>query len=581
MSSNPNDREESLIQACRWGELSIVIDAVQVLGVSVNIKDEFKRPLLSVATKGGNEQIVRLLIQHNADLDAVDESGNTALMEGAINGKSECVYALVSAGANLHKENKYGFRACTLAKKRGHAVLGSSLDDAGSYADLERDYDPVIQRARQLAWKPLVEQWMVNHIANQSSNTPRLTATDSRKRNETEETVILKKEEKLSNTSAFSRSQTLATPEGNRVVTEVETTRSEAETALDTAFVAAARSGDLDTVRSLLTRGALVSALDKYRRPALLLAAKGGHTSVVNYLIEAKADLDAVDTAGNTAVMEAAIYGHTDLLFSLIRAGANLSKENVPGYRAVLLASKRGHAFIAKALESAGSYADLDDHYDPDVQRAKQAVWNPPANDTPAITDSKPLPNRLGGKPPRAVTTEAPKERVQTVKTPVAGFRSSQKKRHLLSGMHYLTDPVVIEASLRYEVCIEGCLGCTFRVDCKDDDNKFKSLIVTGCRDCVVTFPSTVGNLEIINCSKLSVHPTGTVPIITIDGSDRVTVELTDASQNTAIYTAKSSSINMRRQAVDGSVAEVMLPEQVRHTFDQTWRIASIPIVIE
>ena len=140
-----------------------------------------------------------------------------------------------------------------------------------------------------------------------------------------------------------------------------------------------------------------------------------------------------------------------------------------------------------------------------------------------------------------------------------------------------------MEVGPRNEVCLEGCVGINFRIVPTQGETKFKALTVTGCSDCTVVFPTMVGNLEVINSNRVLVRPTGHVAIIQIDGSDRITVELSTESQDTSMYTAKSSCINMRRpeEGKEGSLVEFMLPEQVKHTFDSSWKVSSVPVSIE
>ena len=53
-------------------------------------------------------------------------------MEGCIYGHTAVVYALIQAGANLALENQPGFRAQTLAVKRGNNTIADALETAGN-----------------------------------------------------------------------------------------------------------------------------------------------------------------------------------------------------------------------------------------------------------------------------------------------------------------------------------------------------------------------------------------------------------------------------------------------------------------
>ena len=126
-----------------------------------------------------------------------------------------------------------------------------------------------------------------------------------------------------------------------------------------TPLQAAAESGHLDIVESLLTANANVNAAagSSYGQTALQAAAAGGHLKVVQRLLVAKADVNAA--AGNggngrTALQAAAAGGHFDVVDMLLAANANVNATaDGCGRTALEAAAEGGHLDVVQRLLAA------------------------------------------------------------------------------------------------------------------------------------------------------------------------------------------------------------------------------------
>jgi len=74
---------------------------------------------------------------------------------------------------------------------------------------------------------------------------------------------------------------------------------------LDKQLTYAAKSEDLERVRTFLQKGADINARDNFGRTALMLAAMGGSMKLLGLLIQKRADLNAKDRFGSTALKRA------------------------------------------------------------------------------------------------------------------------------------------------------------------------------------------------------------------------------------------------------------------------------------
>ena len=74
----------------------------------LNAGDEGGNTPLHEAAVNGNTEIVKALITAGADVNATDEDGKTPLYWAARNGRTETVQALITAGADVNAQNIYG-----------------------------------------------------------------------------------------------------------------------------------------------------------------------------------------------------------------------------------------------------------------------------------------------------------------------------------------------------------------------------------------------------------------------------------------------------------------------------------------
>jgi ankyrin repeat protein len=84
------------------------------------------------ATEQGELVAIETLLAAGADIDALDEHGQTALMNAARDGRVAVVHLLIKRGANLDHRAKYGLTAVMLAVIRDHEDIVRLLVDAGA-----------------------------------------------------------------------------------------------------------------------------------------------------------------------------------------------------------------------------------------------------------------------------------------------------------------------------------------------------------------------------------------------------------------------------------------------------------------
>ncbi|KAJ7627856.1 ankyrin repeat-containing domain protein [Mycena polygramma] len=123
------------------------------------------------------------------------------------------------------------------------------------------------------------------------------------------------------------------------------------------ALQCAAQEGHVDTVRVLLDHGADVNAVGEVGSwSALQLAAAYDRPDVVRILVEHGADVNMVDVDGETALQDAAWYGYVSVVRVLIEHGADINAAGGEYGSALEAASAEGHEEIAKVLREHGAH---------------------------------------------------------------------------------------------------------------------------------------------------------------------------------------------------------------------------------
>jgi hypothetical protein len=141
------DEAANIFTAAGDGDLARVAELV-ASGVSVNAQDDFGYTALHAACSYRNVEIAKWLIEHGADVRAVDEDGDTALTACE---DPACADLLLAAGADLFAANKEGHVAYQVAvwevrdemvewHRAQYARMGIELPDA-SPLDEDEDED--------------------------------------------------------------------------------------------------------------------------------------------------------------------------------------------------------------------------------------------------------------------------------------------------------------------------------------------------------------------------------------------------------------------------------------------------------
>ncbi|MBT4938882.1 MAG: ankyrin repeat domain-containing protein, partial [Rhodospirillaceae bacterium] len=122
---------------------------------------------------------------------------------------------------------------------------------------------------------------------------------------------------------------------------------------------AAAATGNVTAIQSLVKAGAKLNTPDSFGRTALMIATHRNHLSVGKALIKAGADLNALDSERYDVITIAAVANNLTMMKLAISSGGNTKRMTSPyDGTALIAAAHLGHVEIVRELIRTGAPLD-------------------------------------------------------------------------------------------------------------------------------------------------------------------------------------------------------------------------------
>jgi ankyrin repeat protein len=309
-----------------------------------------REPDVVSAVKAGDTASLRALLQGQADVNAREVDGTSALHWAVRGGDGSAVDLLIHAGARVDAVNRYGVTPLSLAARSGRHDLLKALLDAGASVDAADMALPEGQTLLMLAARTGSVESVKRLVTAGSDVNARETRTGTTAlvwaamANRAD--VIRVLAESGAELNTLSRvTQYPHTQNGVLLTGPEEGVSYVGQTVLPrggwSAVMYAAREGAADAVSALADAGADLNQVDPEGTSALIIAIINGHWKVASALVQKGADANIADIKGMTPLYAAVdmhtiggtfgrpyppptvIAGSVDTIQMLLEAGAN------------------------------------------------------------------------------------------------------------------------------------------------------------------------------------------------------------------------------------------------------------------
>ncbi|XP_069672165.1 uncharacterized protein [Periplaneta americana] len=321
--------EDILRTATREG-LANLVEYVLQCGIHVDhkisvgyMKLSRSATLLHEAARNRHVDLVRLLVNHGADIEARDSHfSRTPLLWGAPD--LQTVKFLIQKGANPLVRDSFGKNAIMRAAKYGRLNVVRELSGVSDMTVCDKYRNNLlhfsIQGGNIDLVKYLVDIGMKTDSCNKDSETP-LHEAAARKRWHILEYLL-----SCSNLAACDKF-------GNNILH------------------ICTNAGNADIVRIILNKGCDVNYCNKKYETALYCAARLGHLKIVEVLLEHNADLNIANYIGYTPLHIATRWDKLEIVQCLIQHGASLDTESKYGYTPLQLAVNHNSLNVIEFFE--------------------------------------------------------------------------------------------------------------------------------------------------------------------------------------------------------------------------------------
>ena len=340
--SNDNintNKLESFRTAVINGDVNAVEKFLNDIDVDTPIQYDgtLSSPLL-IASQLGHSSLVKLLIEHDADINFRNSVGDTPLVMAAFKGKERAASLLLKAGAKVDMAD-HSSQATPLmiaSYQNYYGIVYELLNYGANINAVDDDGWSSLMSAASVGNDDIVHLLIDSGADVNLVNNEGKTALDLADDEVTRKTIL--------DAGGKSGKENTSNSSNNKT----------------SDIFAAVSSGDLLLVKELLDSGVDIDVQDSKDYTPLLLALRDYHPKIAEYLIRNGANLELQNDNDSTPLAIASFRGYLDIVELLIDSGANVNAVGKnDNWTALMSAASGDNLEIAKLLVESGADASI------------------------------------------------------------------------------------------------------------------------------------------------------------------------------------------------------------------------------
>ena len=316
-----------------------VLEAIIDYGVDVNASNKKAQTALLIATEKGNIDAINVL-KAGADPNITNADGNTCLHLSILHGcRKEVVQMIIDHGAHVNATNKNGLTALMIVSCRGNVDGVNALLKTGADHNLtDVSGQTCLHYSIFGKWRREVLEMIIDHGAQ------------------------------VNDTGLYGHTALMIACERGiidainlllKAGADVNISCAKGNTCLHHCVIEDCKN---EVLQTMISCGAQVNAINKEGRTALMIASKSGNIEGINVLLKAGADPNIIDVDGNTC-LHCSVLGNyrKEVLHMIIDHSVHLNAINKKVHTALMMASERGNSDAINVLLKAGADPNIID----------------------------------------------------------------------------------------------------------------------------------------------------------------------------------------------------------------------------